>query len=111
MSEDVIYISKGLQKEVLYKGLPGSYINYAIYTLFIALFICVSLSYFIAMINAMIVALIFAVIILSILFIYSKMYGASGYKKKIANDTKPNKIKCSNAIDSLLIYGKDSRLN
>lgn len=54
------------------------------------------------LITACIILLVFA-----ILLFYSKTYGANGFIKKIADKSKPEKIKVSNSFSNMLLWKKE----
>lgn len=99
-----IPIKKGLQKDVLYRGLKAKYIMYCLYLSMGAILLGLILSTFVPMLMAVIVIIIaIAVVFLTLLF-YSRTYGANGFVKKLADAAKPNSIKVSNSFENLLIW-------
>ena len=97
-------IRKGLQKDVLYKGLKAKYINYGLVLGFAAIIIGMVLSAFMPMALAMIIIAILIVLIFLILLFYSRTYGANGFFKKLADASKPDHIKISNSFENLLLW-------
>ncbi len=97
-------IRKGLQKDVLYKGLKAKYINYSLYLGFAAIIIGLALSTFIPMILALVLTTVLIILIFLILLFYSRTYGANGFIKKMADNGKPNSIKISHSFENLLVW-------
>ena len=99
-----ILIKKGLQKDVLYKGLKAKYILYCLYLGLLAILLGLVLSKFIPMALALILIFAVIVVIFLILLFYSRTYGANGFVKKMADIQKPDSIKVSNRIENLLLW-------
>ncbi len=97
-------IRKGLQKDVLYKGLKAKYINYSLIFGFAAIIVGMVLSAFVPMLLAMIIITVLIVLIFLILLFYSRTYGANGFVKKLADASKPDSIKLSNSVENLLLW-------
>lgn len=95
-------IRKGLQKDVLYKGLKAKYINYSLYLGFAAIITGLALSTFIPMILALVLTTVLIILIFLILLFYSKTYGANGFIKKMSDNSKPDSIKVSSFKNLLL---------
>ncbi len=104
MENHYIPIKKGLQKDVLYKGLKAKYIMYCLYLVLTAILLGLVLSTFIHMVYALLLmAIVIAVVFLVLLF-YSRTYGANGFVKKLADSQRPNTIKVSNPFKNLLLW-------
>ena len=97
-------IRKGLQKDVLYKGLKALYINYLLYFGFAAIIIGLTLSSFIPMVLALVITFVLILVIFLVLLFYSRTYGANGFLKKLSDKNKPNSIKVSNSFENLLLW-------
>ncbi|SNZ01308.1 DUF4133 domain-containing protein [Flagellimonas pacifica] len=97
-------IRKGLQKDVLYKGLKAKYINYSLYFGFAAIIMGLVLSTLVPMVLALICTTVLIAIIFLILLFYSRTYGANGFVKKLADSHKPKAIKISNSYENLLLW-------
>jgi hypothetical protein len=104
MENNHILIKKGLQKDVLYRGLKASYITYCLYLGMAAILVGLVLSTFIPMVLAMVIIIITVAIIFLILLFYSRTYGANGFIKKLADAGKPDSIKVSNTFENLLLW-------
>lgn len=99
-----ILIKKGLQKDVLYKGLKAKYIMYCLYLGLVAILLGLVLSTFIPMALALVLIFVVILILFLILLFYSRIYGANGFVKKMADIQKPDTIKVSNRIENLLLW-------
>jgi ABC-type transport system involved in multi-copper enzyme maturation permease subunit len=99
-----ILIKKGLQKDVLYKGLKAKYIMYCLFLGLIAILLGLILSTFVPMVIALILIFGVIVVIFLVLLFYSRTYGANGFVKKMADIQKPDTIKVSNRIENLLLW-------
>lgn len=104
MENRYIPIKKGLQKDVLYKGLKAKYIMYCLYLVLAAILLGLVLSTFIPMVWALLLMAIVIAIVFLVLLFYSRTYGANGFVKKIADSQKPGAIKVSNPFESLLLW-------
>lgn len=99
-----IPIKKGLQKDVLFRGLKAKYIMYCLYLGLATILLGLVLSTFVPMAVAMVVIIIAIGIIFLILLFYSKTYGANGFVKKLADASKPSSVKLSNSFENLLLW-------
>lgn len=99
-----IPIKKGLQKDVLYKGLKAKYIFYCLYLGLATIILGLVLSSFIPMAWALLVIVSLIATIFLILLFYSRTYGANGFVKKLADARKPGSIKSSNSFENLLLW-------
>lgn len=97
-------IRKGLQKDVLYKGLKAKYITYSLYLGFAAIITGLALSTFIPMVWALVITTVLIILIFLVLLFYSRTYGANGFIKKMADMGKPDSIKISNSFENLLLW-------
>lgn len=104
MENQYIPIKKGLQKDVLYKGLKAKYIMYCLYLVLTAILLGLVLSTFIPMVYALLLMAIVIAIVFLVLLFYSRTYGANGFVKKLADSQRPNAIKVSNPFKSLLLW-------
>lgn len=104
MENNHILIKKGLQKDVLYKGLKANYISYCLYLGLAAILTGLFLSTFIPMILAMAIIVVAVTAVFLVLLFYSSTYGANGFVKKMADARKPGSIKVSNSFENLLIW-------
>ncbi len=104
MENDHILIKKGLQKDVLYKGLRAIYITYCLYLGLAAILVGLVLSTFIPMFFAMAIIIVTVAIAFFVLLFYSRTYGANGFVKKLADAGKPDTIKVSNTFENLLLW-------
>ncbi len=104
MENQYIPIKKGLQKDVLYKGLKAKYIMYCLYLVLTAILLGLVLSTFIPMVWALLLMAIVIAIVFLVLLFYSRTYGANGFIKKVADSQKPNAIKVSNPFENLLVW-------
>ncbi|GMN05506.1 hypothetical protein MTsPCn5_08940 [Croceitalea sp. MTPC5] len=104
MENNFIPIRKGLQKDVLYRGLKAKYIMYCLYLGLAAIILGLVLSTFIPMVLAMLAIVIAIAIIFLVLLFYSRTYGANGFVKKMADAAKPDSIKISNTYENLLLW-------
>ena len=104
MENNHILIKKGLQKDVLYKGLKASYITYCLYLGLATILVGLILSIFIPMVLAMVIIVVTVSIVFLILLFYSRTYGANGFIKKLADAGKPDSIKVSNTFENLLLW-------
>lgn len=99
-----IPIKKGLQKDVLYRGLKAKYIMYCLYLGIAAILLGLVLSTFIPMLLALILIVITIAVAFLILLFYSRTYGANGFIKKLADASKPDRIKISHPFENLLLW-------
>ena len=99
-----IPIKKGLQKDVLYRGLKAKYIMYCLYLGIGAILMGLVLSTFITMLMALIAIIVAIAIVFIILLFYSRTYGANGFVKKLADAAKPDSIKVVNSFKNLLVW-------
>ncbi len=99
-----IPIKKGLQKDVLYKGLKAKYIFYCLYLGLATIILGLVLSSFIPMAWALLVIVSLIATIFLILLFYSRTYGANGFVKKLADAQRPGSIKSSNSFENLLLW-------
>jgi cytochrome c oxidase subunit IV len=104
MENQYIPIQKGLQKDVLYKGLKAKYITYCLYLVLTAIMLGLVISTFIPMIWALLLMAIVIAIVFLVLLFYSRTYGANGFVKKLADSQKPDTIKVSNPFENLLLW-------
>jgi len=104
MENQYIPIQKGLQKDVLYKGLKAKYIMYCLYLVLTAIMLGLVISTFIPMIWALLLMAIVIAIVFLVLLFYSRTYGANGFVKKLADSQKPDTIKVSNPFENLLLW-------
>lgn len=104
MKNQYIPIQKGLQKDVLYKGLKAKYIMYCLYLVLTAIMLGLVISTFIPMIWALLLMAIVIAIVFLVLLFYSRTYGANGFVKKLADSQKPDSIKVSNPFENLLLW-------
>ncbi len=104
MENQHIPIKKGLQKDVLYRGLKAKYIMYCLYLGLAAIMLGLVLSTFIPMLFALVVIIAAIAIIFLTLLFYSRTYGANGFVKKLADAAKPDSIKISNPFENLLLW-------
>ncbi|ASV32366.1 MULTISPECIES: DUF4133 domain-containing protein [Flavobacteriaceae] len=104
MKNQYIPIQKGLQKDVLYKGLKAKYIMYCLYLVLTAIMLGLVISTFIPMIWALLLMAIVIAIVFLVLLFYSRTYGANGFVKKLADSQKPDTIKVSNPFENLLLW-------
>ena len=104
MENNHIPINKGLQKDVLYKGLKAKYILYLIYLGLATIVLGLVLSTFIPMLLALVLTVGVIAFVFLILLFYSKTYGANGFVKKLADASKPDSIKVSNPFENLLLW-------
>lgn len=107
METHFVQIRKGLQKEVLFLGLKAKYINYCIYIGLCTIAFGFCLSIFIPTTLALAVTTCVMLFVFAILLFYSKTYGANGFVKKIADKSKPKKIKMSNSFTKMLLWKKE----
>lgn len=107
MEVNSIPIPKGLQKDVLFKGLKAKYIGHCLYVGLAAVILGMILSTFIPMILAIGVITILLSITFLIFLFYSKTYGANGFLKKMADAAKPDEIIVSTSIENLLLWRND----
>ena len=104
MENQYIPIKKGLQKDVLYKGLKAKYIMYCLYLVLTAILLGLVLSTFIPMVWALLLMAIVIAIVFLVLLFYSRTYGANGFIKKLADSRMPKSIKVSNPFENLLVW-------
>lgn len=104
MENQYIPIQKGLQKDVLYKGLKAKYIRYCLYLVLTAIMLGLVISTFIPIIWALLLMAIVIAIVFLVLLFYSRTYGANGFVKKLADSQKPDTIKVSNPFENLLLW-------
>jgi len=97
-------IRKGLQKDVLFKGLKAKYITYCLYLGFGAIILGMALSTFVPMVFALIVIVVLVALIFLVLLFYSKTYGANGFVKKLADRSKPDRISVTTSFENLLLW-------
>tara|TARA_R110002096_G_scaffold111268_1_gene242933 strand:- start:501 stop:824 length:324 start_codon:yes stop_codon:yes gene_type:complete len=102
-----VQIRKGLQKEVLFLGLKAKYINYCLYIGLGVIAFGFGLSMVIPTTLALAVTACIMFMVFIILLFYSKTYGENGFIKKIADESKPSKIKVSNSFSRMLIWKKE----
>ncbi len=99
-----IPIKKGLQKDVMFRGLKAKYIIYCLYLGLTTILLGLVLSTFVPMAVAMVVIIIVIGLIFLILLFYSRTYGANGFVKKLADASKPSSVKVSNSFENLLLW-------
>lgn len=99
-----IPIKKGLQKDVLYKGLKAKYIFYCLYQGLASIILGLVLSTFIPMAWALLIIAFLIMVVFLILLFYSRTYGANGFVKKLADAHRPSSIKSSNSFENLLLW-------
>ncbi len=104
MENDHIPIKKGLQKDVLYRGLKAKYILYCLYMGMAAILMGLILSTFVPMLLALATIIIVIAIVFLILLFYSRTYGANGFIKKLADSSRPDAIKISNSFKNLPLW-------
>ncbi|WP_072403585.1 DUF4133 domain-containing protein [Flaviramulus basaltis] len=107
MENHFVQIRKGLQKEVLFLGLKAKYINYCIYIGLGIIAFGFGLSIVISTALALVFTACLMLFVFAILLFYSKTYGANGFLKKIADKSKPKKIRVSNSFSKMLIWKKE----
>jgi len=56
---------------------------------------------------ALVVTACIMLLVFLILLFYSKTYGANGFIKKIADESKPSRIKVSNSFSKMLLWKKE----
>lgn len=98
------HIKKGLQKEVLFKGLRASYIYYFIYISLATFLLGILLSLLIPTFYSIIITSVLFLFIFMILLFYSKTYGENGFIKKMADKNSPDKIRVSNKLEYMLLW-------
>ena len=104
MENHHIPIKKGLQKDVLYRGLKAKYIMYCLYLGIAAILLGLIISSFVPMLYALAMIIVTIAIVFLILLFYSRTYGANGFVKKLADASKPDNIKISMPFESLLLW-------
>ncbi|HEA23650.1 hypothetical protein LCGC14_0529610 [marine sediment metagenome] len=104
MENHHIPIKKGLQKDVLFRGLKAKYIIYCLYLGLAAILLGLVLSTFVPMLYALAMIIITIAVVFLILLFYSRTYGANGFVKKMADAAKPDRIKISNPFENLLLW-------
>ncbi|MER3373574.1 MAG: DUF4133 domain-containing protein [Allomuricauda sp.] len=95
MEDKFILIRKGLQKEVLFLGLKARYINHCIYIGLGVLSLGFILSMVIPTLMALVVTTCALFSMFATLLFHSRTYGARGFIKKMADASRPDKIKIS----------------
>lgn len=104
MEEKYVLIRKGLQKEVLFLGLKAKYINYCIYMGLGVLSLGFVLSMVIPTFMALLVTAGTILLVFAILLFYSRTYGARGFIKKMADATRPDKVKISQSFKKMSLW-------
>lgn len=104
MEDKFILIRKGLQKEVLFLGLKARYINHCIYMGLGVLSLGFILSMVIPTFMALLVTVCTLLSMFAILLFHSKTYGARGFIKKIADASRPEKIKISQPYKNMPLW-------
>lgn len=104
MENQHIPIQKGLQKDVLYRGLKARYIMYCLYLGLAAILLGLVLSTIIPMALALMTIFMTITVVFLILLFYSRTYGANGFVKKLADSSKPDSVKLSNSFENLLLW-------
>ncbi len=97
-------IKKGLQKDVLFRGLKAKYIMYSLYLGLATILLGLILSSFVPMALALVIIVMIIAITFLILLFYSRTYGANGFVKKLADASKPSSVKISNSFENLLLW-------
>jgi hypothetical protein len=104
MENKYVLIRKGLQKEVLFLGLKARYINYCLY---IGLGV-ISLGFILSMVIPTFMALLATACttlsVFAILLFHSRTYGARGFIKKIADASRPDKVKISRPFKKMPLW-------
>ncbi|MER3373588.1 MAG: DUF4133 domain-containing protein [Allomuricauda sp.] len=104
MEEKYVLIRKGLQKEVLFLGLKARYINYCIYIGLGVLSLGFVLSMVIPTFMALLVTACTLLSVFTILLFHSRTYGARGFIKKMADASRPDKIKISRPYKNMPLW-------
>jgi hypothetical protein len=104
MEDKYVLIRKGLQKEVLFLGLKARYINYCLYIGFGVIALGLVLSTVIPTFMALLVTACVMLSVFAILLFYSRTYGAKGFVKKMADASRPKKIKVSNPFTKMPLW-------
>lgn len=64
------------------------------------------LSMVVSTVLSLLITTCLILLVFAILLFYSKTYGANGFKKKLADKSKPKKIKVSNSFSNMLLWKK-----
>ncbi|GGD13358.1 DUF4133 domain-containing protein [Hyunsoonleella pacifica] len=104
MNHNYTEIRKGLQKEVLFLGLKAKYINYCIYIGVGVIAFGLGLSLLIPTSLALLVTTGMVGCVFVILLFYSRTYGANGFIKKIADNSKPQQVKVSGSFSKMVLW-------
>lgn len=104
MEDKFVLIRKGLQKEVLFLGLKARYINHCIYIGLCVLSLGFILSMVIPTFMALLVTACTLLSMFAILLFHSRTYGAKGFIKKMADASRPEKIKISRPYKNMPLW-------